>query len=325
MAEPDLKPSRTVEPLHAAPATGDTAADDGRTRPRTGRGRALLEAMRPRQWMKNLLVLAAPGAAGVLLEPDVALRVGAAFAAFCLVASGGYLVNDVCDARADQRHPRKRARPVADGRLPARLALAAGILLMCAGVVLGALAGWALAAALVVYIALVPAYTLWLRQVPVLDLATVAGFFVIRAVAGGLTAGVPLSKWFLLVASFGSLFIVTAKRVGEFMVLGSERAATRPALAAYSLAYLRNVRTLSASVAVTAYCLWAFDEQAPHGAEPLVELSTLPFVLFVLRYAMLVEEDGDRPPEELVLRDRGLLAAALAWLAVFGASVALGT
>jgi decaprenyl-phosphate phosphoribosyltransferase len=281
--------------------------------------------MRPKQWLKNLLVLAAPGAAGVLLEPDVALRVGLAFAAFCLVASGGYLVNDVCDARADRHHPRKRARPVADGRLPVGLALAAGIALMCGGVALGALVAWGLAACLVAYVALVAAYTLWLRHVPVLDLATVAAFFVVRAVAGGLTAGVPLSKWFLLVASFGSLFIVTAKRVGEFMVLGSDRAATRPALAAYSLAYLRNVRTLSASVAVTAYCLWAFDDTAPHGQDLLVELSILPFVLFVLRYAMLVEEDGDRPPEELVLRDRGLLAAAIAWVAVFGASVALGT
>jgi decaprenyl-phosphate phosphoribosyltransferase len=312
VAEPDLIP---VETPPAPPEAG----------PRARGGAALLEAMRPKQWLKNLLLLAAPGAAGVLLEPDVAWRVGLAFAAFCLAASGGYLVNDVRDAPADRRHPRKRYRPVADGRVSERVALLVGAGLIALGLAVGAVAGWELLAALAVYCALVHAYTMWLRHLPVLDLATVAAFFVIRAVAGGLTAGVPLSKWFLIVASFGSLFIVTAKRVGEFEVLGTERAATRRALAAYSLAYLRNVRTLSASVAVTAYCLWAFDEEAPRGAEPLVELSILPFVLFVLRYAMLVEEDGDRPPEELVLGDRGLLIAALAWLAVFGASVAIGT
>lgn len=157
-----------------------------------------------------------------------------------------------------------------------------------------------------------------------LDLVTVATFFVIRAVAGGVAAGVPLSKWFLIVASFGSLFIVSAKRAGEHAALGADRATTRPALAAYSLAYLRNVRTLSAGVAVTAYCLWAFDPAAMTGIHPLVELSIIPFLLFVLRYAMLVEEDGDRAPEDLLLGDRGLLAAALTWLVVFGGSVALG-
>jgi decaprenyl-phosphate phosphoribosyltransferase len=316
VAEPEQIASR--EP---APAPHVAASGGGRSLPLP----ALVEAMRPRQWLKNVLVLAAPGAAGVLLDPGVAGPVALAFVAFCLVASGGYLINDVWDAPADRRHPRKRHRPVADGRLAPGVALAAALVLLVGGLALGALVAWQLLAALAAYVALVLAYTQWLRHVPVLDLATVAAFFVIRAVAGGLAAGVPLSKWFLIVASFGSLFIVTAKRVGEFMVLGSERAATRPALAAYSLAYLRNVRTLSASVAVTAYCLWAFDEAAPRGAEPWVELSIVPFVLFVLRYAMLVEEDGDRPPEELVLGDRGLLVAAFAWLAVFGASVALGS
>src|SRR5918992_5892792 len=183
--------------------------------------------MRPKQWLKNLLLLAAPGAAGVLLEPDVAWRVGLAFAAFCLAASGGYLVNDVRDAPADRRHPRKRYRPVADGRVSERVALLVGAGLIALGLAVGAVAGWELLAALAVYCALVHAYTMWLRHLPVLDLATVAAFFVIRAVAGGLAAGVPLSRWFLIVASFGAVFIVSAKRAGESVALGADRAATR--------------------------------------------------------------------------------------------------
>ncbi|MDQ3609626.1 MAG: decaprenyl-phosphate phosphoribosyltransferase [Actinomycetota bacterium] len=285
---------------------------------------ALLEAIRPRQWLKNLLVLAAPGAAGVLLEPVIAGRVGLCFAAFCLVASGGYLINDVCDAPADRCHPRKRVRPVADGRLRASAATVAGAALIAAGLAVGGLADWRVLATLGGYVALTLAYSAWLRRVPVLDLVTVAAFFVIRAVAGGIAAGVPLSKWFLIVVSFGSLFIVSAKRAGEHAALGADRGDTRPALVAYSLAYLRNVRTLSAGVAVTAYCLWAFDPAAMTGVQPLVGLSIVPFLVFVLRYAMLVEDDGGRPPEDLLLGDRGLQAAALAWVVVFAGSVAIG-
>jgi decaprenyl-phosphate phosphoribosyltransferase len=297
----------------------------GDREPRGHRGvAALLEGMRPRQWTKNVLVLAAPGAAGVLLEPAVAGRVALCFAAFCLVASGGYLINDVMDVHADRRHPRKRHRPIASGRLAAPVAAVVGPLLIAAGVAAGLLLGWETALALGAYVALSFAYNVRLRHVPLIDLVTVAAFFVIRAVAGGLAVDVPLSRWFLIVASFGSLFIVTGKRAGEHLALGEERAATRAALAGYSLAYLRSVRTMSAGVTVTAYCLWALDPEGTAGAHPLVDLSILPFVLFVLRYAMLIEDDGDQPPEDLVLRDRGLLAAALLWVVVFGAGVTIG-
>ncbi|HEV2753000.1 MAG TPA: decaprenyl-phosphate phosphoribosyltransferase, partial [Solirubrobacteraceae bacterium] len=164
--------------------------------------------MRPRQWLKNVLVLAAPGAAGVLLEPEILGRVALCFAAFCLAASGGYLLNDVHDAPTDRRHPRKRARPVADGRLPAPVALVAGVALLAAGLAVGGLAGWRVLAVVGVYVALTLVYSAWLRRVPVLDLMTVAAFFLVRAVAGGIAGGVALSQWFLIVASFGSLFIV---------------------------------------------------------------------------------------------------------------------
>ncbi len=292
--------------------------------PRAGGLPALVEAMRPRQWLKNVLVLAAPAAAGVLVEPAVLGSVALAFLAFCLVASGGYLVNDVSDAAADRRHPTKRARPVASGRLSPGVALAAAAVLLVAGLAVGWLAAPAFALALLAYVALTFAYTRWLRHVPVLDLVTVAAFFVVRAVAGGLAADVPLSRWFLLVACFGSLFVVAGKRAGEHAALGADRAATRPALMHYSLAYLRNVRTLAAGVTVTAYCLWAFEPTTAPASPVLVELSILPFVLFMLRYAMLIEEDGGRAPEDLVLSDRGLQLATVAWLLAFAAGVSLG-
>jgi len=313
--------ARAGAPAAAAPAAraGAPAAASAPTG-----ALALVEALRPRQWLKNALVVAAPAAAGVLATPAVAGRVALAFVAFCLVASAGYLLNDVADAAADRRHPGKRGRPVASGRLAPRTALLAGAVLLLAGFLVGWLAAPLLCAALAGYVALTVAYTARLRHVPVLDLAAVSAFFVVRAVGGGLAAGVPLSRWFLIVATFGSLFVVAGKRAGEHAQLGAARAATRPALMHYSLAYLRSVRTLAAGVAVTAYCLWAFEPASAQAIPALVELSIVPFVLFVLRYAMLIEEDGGQAPEDLVLTDRGLQLAALAWLAVFLPGVSLG-
>ncbi len=157
---------------------------------------ALLAAARPRQWIKNSLVLAAPAAAGLLTHPSALAKVALAFASFCLVASGGYLLNDVGDAEADRRHPRKRHRPVAAGELSPAAALTAGVVAIAGGIALAALVSLPLLAAVAGYVALSFAYTWYLKRVPVVDIATVAAFFVLRAVAGGLAAGVPLSRWF---------------------------------------------------------------------------------------------------------------------------------
>jgi decaprenyl-phosphate phosphoribosyltransferase len=142
-----------------------------------------------------------------------------------------------------------------------------------------------------------------------------------RAVGGGAAADVPLSRWFIIVASFGSLFMVAGKRHGEHIDLGEEGAEVRPTLGAYSRNYLKHVWTMASGVTIAGYCLWAF-EQAPHDAAvPLYELSIVPFVTFMLRYAMLLEGGHGEAPEEVVLGDRVLLGLAALWIAVFGAGV----
>ena len=283
----------------------------------------LFVAARPRQWAKNVLVLAAPGAAGVLSQAPSLLRVALAFLAFCLVASGTYLLNDVRDADADRLHPTKRGRPIAAGAVPPAVAVGAGIALLAAGLAVAAAVSLPLLAVAAGYLALAISYTLWLKHVAVLDIATVAAFFIIRAVAGGVAVDVPLSRWFLIVASFGSLFMVAGKRAGEHVELGDDRAATRATLGVYSLEYLRFVRTMAAGVAVTAYCLWAFEQSGADASGPLFELSVIPFVLFVLRYALLLEGGRGSAPEDLVLGDRILLVLAVAWAIVFGTGVEL--
>ena len=286
--------------------------------------RALLAAMRPRQWTKNALVLAAPLAAGALTDPDALAAVALAFVAFSLAASGGYLLNDIWDAERDRRHPTKRHRPIAARELSPGAGLAAGIALLGAGVAVAAAVNVALLLAVTGYSALTYAYTVRLKRIPILDIATVSSFFAVRAVAGGLAAEVPLSRWFLIVAAFGSLFIVAGKRASEHLLLGEARASTRPALAAYSYGYLRNLRTTAASVTLAAYCLWAFEHAAVTDGPPFAELSVIPFVLFVMRYGMLTEDETEAAPEDLILGDPGLRVAGLVWAITFCLDVYAG-
>jgi decaprenyl-phosphate phosphoribosyltransferase len=320
-------------PVARSPSAGAGASDRrdaGSDRPGpaasspSSRIGALVRAARPRQWLKNVLVFAAPGAAGVLTRPSVAVGVAFAFVAFCLVASGTYLLNDARDLESDRRHPTKRHRPIAAGLVSPRLAVVVGVVLLVLGLGVAAAVNLKLLAVVAGYLVLTTAYTLKLRHLAVVDIATVASFFIIRAVAGGVAVDVPLSRWFLIVASFGSLFMVAGKRAGEHAELGEERTATRATLGVYSLTYLREIRVIAAAVTLLAYCLWAFEQSAPGSAHPFFELSILPFVLFILRWALLLEADRERAPEDLVLGDRGLQAAALAWAIVFGLGVYLG-
>ena len=285
---------------------------------------ALVRTARPRQWTKNVLVVAAPGAAGVLTEPRALLTVALAFAAFCLVSSGTYLLNDARDVEADRRHPTKRERPVAAGLVPVPTAVAVGIALLVAGFLVALVVGAAFLAVAVGYVALTTSYTLWLKHVAVLDLAAVAGGFFMRAIAGGVAAGVPFSRWFLIVAAFGSLFMVAGKRHGEQLDLGAAGAEVRTTLAQYSSDYLRYVWTLASGVTLAAYCLWAFEEAEASAGAPWFELSIIPFVLAILRYALMLEHGRGSAPEEIVLGDRTLQAIGLVWVALFACGVYLG-
>jgi len=304
------------------PGAADRAGGPGR---RSELAAGLLRAARPKQWLKNVLVLAAPGAAGVLLSPPVLAEVALAFVALCLVASGTYFLNDAGDVESDRAHPTKRRRPIAAGIVSVRLAVAVGIALMLVGFVVAFAVGWLFLLVVALYVGLSSAYTLSLKHVAVVDIAVIASFFVLRAVAGGVAADVPISRWFLIVASFGSLFVVAGKRYGESLDLGEQRGSVRATLALYSPDYLRFVWTMAAGVTLTAYCLWAF-EQAPARAEtfPFFELSIVPFGLFVLRYALMVETGRASAPEDVILGDRTLQLLGVAWIAVFGAGVYLG-
>jgi decaprenyl-phosphate phosphoribosyltransferase len=283
-----------------------------------------VRACRPRQWIKNLLVLAAPGAAGVLTHPDVPGRLALTFVSFCALSSSTYLLNDLHDREEDRAHERRRTRPIASGEVSARLAIVTAVLLAAGGLAVQFVVRPELAAVGAAYLVLTGTYTLWWRSVAVADIAAVSGGFVLRALAGGVAIDITVSRWFLAVTSFGALFLVSGKRYAELRMF-ERRPETPPlpvraSLGEYSQRYLRFVIGLAATSATVAYCLWAF--QRSHQARiSWYELTVIPFVLWLLRYALLIDRGAGESPEELVLGDRFLLTVSAAWAALFAAGV----
>jgi decaprenyl-phosphate phosphoribosyltransferase len=285
----------------------------------------IIKAVRPRQWVKNLLVLAAPLAAlggGIRYDyVDVLLRVLAAFGVFCLAASAVYLVNDVRDVEADRAHPTKRFRPIAAGVVPVWLAYALAIALGVASVALAFLVNRNLALVIVIYIGVQLAYCFGLKHQPVIDLCIVSSGFLIRAIAGGVAANIPLSRWFLLVMAFGSLFMAAGKRYAELRLAERTGAKIRKSLESYTGTYLRFVWTLSATAVVLCYGLWAFDPERANNI--WFAISMIPFTIAILRYAVDVDGGMAGEPEEIALRDRVLQLLAVAWIGSIGAAVIL--
>ncbi|MFN2494437.1 MAG: decaprenyl-phosphate phosphoribosyltransferase [Pseudonocardiaceae bacterium] len=282
-----------------APRQADTPARRGSAF--TG----LIRTMRPRQWVKNVLVLAAPFASGDIFRLEVLAAAGIAFLAFSLAASGVYLVNDAKDVEADRAHPTKRNRPIAAGLVSVRFALAVAVLLFAAALGLSFFASIDLVIVIAVYLAVQISYCLWLKHQPVMDIAIVASGFLLRAIAGGAAAGIALSQWFLLAAAFGSLFMVAGKRYAEIRLAERTGAKIRKSLERYTATYLRFVWTLSATVLIMTYGLWAFQLSEINDSRWPV-ISMVPFVLAVLRYAVDVDGGNGGEPEEIALGDRVL-------------------
>ncbi|MFH8804418.1 decaprenyl-phosphate phosphoribosyltransferase [Streptomyces sp. NPDC017936] len=285
----------------------------------------LLRTARPKQWVKNALVVAAPAAAGRLFSWPALTHLALVFALFTACSAAVYLINDARDAAADRAHPTKRHRPVAAGQVPVPVAHAVGGAL---AVLAPTAAFWLtrppVAALLAVYVGMQLAYCVSLKHVLVVDLAVVTTGFLMRAMSGGLALGIPLSRWFLITTGFGALFMVSAKRYSEAVQMAGREGATRALLTEYSPGYLRFVWQLAASGAVLGYCLWALEGGGVPHADllPWRQLSMVAFILAVLRYAVFADRGTAGEPEEVVLGDRPLTLIGVAWIAMYGLAVA---
>jgi decaprenyl-phosphate phosphoribosyltransferase len=286
----------------------------------------VVKAMRPRQWVKNVLVLAAPLAAwGADAHYDyrkVLVQIAVAFVVFSLGASSIYLVNDVRDVEADRQHPTKRFRPIAAGVVPEWLAYTLSAVLGVMSLGIAWLLTPNLALVMAVYIGMQLGYCFGLKHQAVIDISIVSSAYLIRAIAGGAATNTHLSQWFLLVVAFGSLFQAAGKRYAELQLAERTGAKIRRSLENYTSTYLRFVWTLSATAVVVCYGLWAFERD--HGKAGWFVVSMVPFTIAILRYAVDVDGGVAGEPEEIALRDRVLQVLFLAWIGTIGVAVALG-
>ena len=278
---------------------------------------AAVQATRPRQWPKNLLVFAAPLAGATLGRADGFGYALVAFAAFTAASSAVYLINDVMDAERDRLHPVKRLRPIASGRLPRRVAI--GLAIAALGVAL--LASLAigeprLAGVISAYVAMSLLYSLGLKHVPGAELLVVALGFVLRAIGGAVATHVPPSAWFLAVCSLGALMVAIGKRYTELSVLGQEAAAHRPVMRWYRPWMLRTGQRAAMIVMLLAYLLWALSEPDPwmrgwHLA------SAVPLAAALFRFDALTGLADGRGVEDLITRDPTMICSELTWLTAF--------
>lgn len=283
---------------------------------------ALIREARPRQWSKNVLVFAAPGALGVLDEAGPLGRASLLFVAFCLVSSGVYYWNDIRDVEQDRLHPTKRERPIAAGLVPTGVARLVGTLLIVGGPLLGWSVRPQAGAILALYAVIQLAYSAVLKHVAVLDLAIVSSGFVLRAMAGAAATRTPMSNWFVLCITFGSFFIVAGKRFAEMKELGEGAPATRRSLAAYSTDYLRQILVVSCTATAVTYCMWALESAATVDESiPLHGLTIVPMVLALLRYMLVLEKGGGGAPEEVFFGDRSIQLYGLSWMVIYGLAV----
>ncbi len=276
---------------------------------------SVLHSLRPEQWTKNLLVFAALLFARRLFDPAAVLQALAAFAIFCGLSGAVYLLNDVSDRESDRQHPVKRHRPIAAGDVSAPTAVAWALVLIALGLSLSfwLQTGFGMAAA--AYLVLQAAYTRVLKHVVILDVMAIAFGFVLRAVAGGLVIGVPISDWLVICTILLALFLGLSKRRHELTLLAAGAAGHRRILEEYDPYLLDQMIAVVAAATLVAYIIYCLSPEttARFGTHWLV--LTVPFPIYGLfRYLYIVHrKDGGGNPSEMLLTDRPLLSCVGLW------------
>ena len=284
--------------------------------------KALLKTMRPRQWMKNIFIFGSLVFDGKLFHPTDFLRTLAGFGLFCLISSSIYIFNDLLDVEADRQHPVKKNRPIASGKLPARVAAGAGVILTLVTLSLGFLLGWQFDLVLLVYFALMLVYSKWLKHVPILDVLILATGFVLRVHAGTTLIVVQrFSPWLYVVMSLLALYLGFGKRRAELGLLTQDTSAHRKVLEGYTIPLLDQFITIVSGTTIVAYSLYTFNRpEAPNNHTLMLTIPFVGYAVFRYLYLIQVKHSGGEP-EEILLTDRPFQIAIALWgvtvLAVF--------
>jgi len=277
--------------------------------------KALLRAMRPKQWMKNGFIFAALVFDEKLFRPLLFAKTALAFGIFCLASSAVYLLNDLADREKDRQHPTKRNRPLASGALAPWVAVVAAVIFTLISLLTALWLGRGFTLVIVSYLVLNTAYSFWLKHIVIVDVLIVAAFYLLRVAAGVLVVQAErFSPWLYICVTLLALFIAIGKRRHELVLLGEESAnAHRSSLEEYNLRLLDDMIGIVTSAAIIAYSLYTFS--APNLPANHAMMLTIPFVLYGLfRYLYLIHVRSEGgAPEELLLRDKPLLACVALW------------
>lgn len=269
---------------------------------------SLIVALRPQQWIKNLVVYAAP-LFGLRLDATSFWLATAAFGAFTAASSAAYVANDLVDRAADRQHPVKRWRPIAAGLLPPGVAVLAAAVCLVASLALSFAVAPLLGLTVILYLVLQAGYNLGLRREPIVDIMVISGGYVLRALGGAAVTQVPPSGWFLLCLWLLSLYLAIEKRKAELRALG-DGGSTRGVLRMYSLPWLLRMEGVVTASTLLSYALWAVGR-----TRTVWMLLTVPLVAYGLfRYQMLAEHEGGESPERTLLRSPHLIAVAVLWV-----------
>jgi len=278
--------------------------------------KALIKAMRPRQWTKNVVLFAALVFDQQLTVGNfpAVLRTAAGFLIFCLLSGVVYIINDIADVEADRQHPDKRRRPIASGKLPISVARTFVVIVLVVIIPLSVLLSPAFAAIAISYLLLNLAYSLRIKHIPLLDVFAIALGFVLRVAAGVVLIDVArFSPWLYVVTTLGSLYLGFGKRRAELALLADGANSHRRVLEGYTLPLLDQLITIVSSTTIVAYSLYTFS--APNLPENHIMMLTIPFVMYgIFRYLYLIQvKHSGGAPEDVLLSDRPLQASIILW------------
>ena len=275
----------------------------------------LFLSLRPGQWTKNLFVFAALVFSERLTDLTAVLRATAAFLIFCALSGAIYLINDIFDREQDQRHPLKAARPIASGAVSVRLATATAFVLASASLLASAALGVPFLLTAIAYVALLSAYSAFLKNIVILDVLAIAAGFTLRAVAGGAAIFVPVSHWLLVCTMLLALFIALSKRRHELTLLTDTATHHRPILGDYTPYLLDQMISVVTASTLIAYAFYTMSPETIAKFHTTMLSLTIPFPLYgIFRYLYLVHRrDLGGSPSEVLVNDRPLLICVALW------------
>lgn len=275
--------------------------------------RGFIQLLRPKQWIKNLFLFAALLFSGNIDKLPYVLAAVYSFLCFCVTSSTVYIFNDMLDIEKDRKHPRKRKRPLAAGTISKGEAQMLMLFMLPASIVFSFLLSYPFGIIILAYILNNLLYTLYVKNLVILDVMSIASGFILRVAGGAVAINVLISPWLLLCTFLLALFLGFSKRRNELLVLQEDAQSHRMILEHYSLDFIDNMLSIVTASTLISYSLYTF-----YASEDRYSMVTIPFVLYgIFRYQYIIyNQKLGESPEEIVLTDKPLLIDILLWVLV---------